>query len=56
MTPSQNLVCDLVDLNVRIRLLAQRLKNHGKQSVSYIDLFRSFADTVEQVAKEVAAQ
>lgn len=55
MTPNQNLAMDLMDLSVRIVFLAQRLKNHGTTSVSYIDLFRSFAKTVDQVAKEVNA-
>lgn len=55
MTPDQKLAMDLIELSADCIWLATALKRHGKTSVSYVDLFRSFAATVDQVAKEVAA-
>lgn len=55
MTPEQNLACDLIDLSFKVVLLAHRLKNQHGISPSYADLFKSFAATVDQVAKEVNA-
>ena len=56
MTPSQKFAMDLVDLSARIRFAGHRLKNYPTLSASFPDLYKSFADTVDANAKEVAAQ
>ena len=55
MTPNQKFAMDLMDLSSKIVFFAHRLKNQRALSPSYADLFKSFAATVDQVAKEVVA-
>jgi hypothetical protein len=55
MNPTQSFVCDLFTASANMDLLARKLKNRKPEMVSHIDLLKSVARTLEQMAKEVSA-
>jgi hypothetical protein len=55
MNPNQSFACDLFDASAKMDLLARKLKNRKPEMVSHIDLLKSVARTLEQIAKEVNA-
>jgi hypothetical protein len=55
MNPNQPFVCDFFDASAKMDLLARKLKNRCPQMASHVDLLRSMARALEQIAKEVNA-
>jgi hypothetical protein len=55
MNLNQSLICDLNDGAAKMDLLARKLKNRKPEMVHHVDLLRSVARTLEQIAKEVNA-
>jgi hypothetical protein len=53
MNPNQPFAWDFADAAAKMDLLARKLKNRKPEMVSHIDLLRSVARTLEQIAKEV---
>jgi hypothetical protein len=55
MNPNQPFAWDFADAAAKMDLLAMKLRNRCPQMASHVDLIRSFARTLEQIAKEVNA-
>jgi hypothetical protein len=55
VNPNQIFACDLAIKASELYTLATKLRNRCPQMVSHVDLLRSFAEAMNQIAREVNA-